>query len=113
MTQQTPAQQTKKVYKPKPVVNSVQTSFLVGIMRAKGYTVQDTIIKIVTALSTVTNFSDISFDEARYLVKRLPNVTKANLDAYMAGEVTRTEIGLPPYKAHRPLGKRNHKEGKA
>lgn len=113
MTQEAAAQPAKKVYKPRPIVNSVQTSFMLGIMRAKGYVSQDAIVKIVTAISTAQNFSDISFDEARYLVQRLPNVTKANLDAYMAGTATRSEIGLPPYKSHRPFGKRNHKEGKA
>jgi hypothetical protein len=114
MTQETTAP-VKKVYKPRPTVNSFQTSFMLGIMRAKGYASQDYILKIVAAISSAKTFSDMSFDEARYLVLRLPNVTRAKLDAFMAGTIARSEVGLPLYDPHygKAFGKRNSKGGKA
>lgn len=114
MTQKPNTPAIKKVYKPKRTVGSLQTSFMLGIMRAKGYVAQDYILRVITSLSSVSNFSDMTFDEARYFVMRLPNVSREKLDAFMAGEATQSEIGLPPYKPlHAAFGKRNDKGGKA
>jgi hypothetical protein len=77
-------------------MNTLQTSFLAGIMRSKGYSADEG-LAVVTELSTVNRFSDLTYDEARYLIRRLPKVDRALIDAYYKGTATKKEIGLAPF----------------
>lgn len=91
--------QNKVPVTPSPVrmISSFQTSFLVGIMKQKGYGPQSRILKIITDISTVEFYADVTFNEARYLIMRLPSISRNNIDAYLAGRASLNDVGLPPY----------------
>lgn len=96
MAQTTASGQTKKPYVPKQLINAFQVSLLLGTMRAKGYG-KRTSIAVFTKLSNAKNFNDITFDEAKYLINRLQDVTHEGLDDYINGRKTAREMGVPPY----------------
>lgn len=97
MAKQTTAPNASKMRQPKPrAIGAMQVNFMLGIMQGKGYSASRA-RAVVTALSTVNTFDELSSDEARYLIARLPRISKDKLDAFMADTTSFKEIGFSKY----------------